>query len=268
MAANTIDIAAAIRKDVVCMHCKGTNVGSAMSCADILAVLYFDVLRLDRPDDPQRDRFVLSKGHAVSAVYSALSLKGFFPRGLLGSYLVDGSPLTGHPSRGSVPGIEVSCGSLGHGIAIAVGMARAAKLDGRAHRVFVLCGDGELQEGSVWEAAMMAARMGLDNLTVIVDANNLQGYGRSEDIQPIETFAPKFAAFRWGVREIDGHDHAQLRDALHAVPFTPGAPSAVIARTVKGKGVAEMEDELGWHYFSVPLAKLAPFVDELGNGDR
>lgn len=260
---NLKTLAADIRKAVVTMHQKGTNVGSAMSAADILAALYFDVMNIPAPDDPGRDRFVLSKGHAAAALYATLALKGFINPALLKDWLADGSPLTGHPSRGAVPGIEASTGSLGHGLPIAVGLARAAQLDRLPWRVFVLVGCGELQEGSVWEGAMLAPRLRLDNLTLIVDANNLQGYGRAADIQPISTFAPKFEAFGWAAREVDGHDHAKLASTLRSVPFTPGRPSAVIAHTIKGKGVAEMEDKLGWHYYSVPREKLQAFLDEL-----
>jgi transketolase len=256
-------IATEIRKDVVRMHQRGTNVGSAMSAADILAVLYFDVMNISSADDPARDRFILSKGHAASALYSVLAQKGFFDRAALADFLADGSPLTGHPSRGNLPGIEASTGSLGHGLPIAVGMGLAAKADRLTHRIFVLLGCGELQEGSVWEGAILAARLKLDNLTIIVDANNLQGYGRARDIQPIETFAPKLKAFGWAVEEVDGHDHAKLGDVLGRAPFEAEKPSAVVAHTVKGKGVAEMEDELGWHYYSVPPEKIQPFLDEL-----
>jgi transketolase len=263
MAQDLKHVATEIRKAVVTMHQRGTNVGSAMSAADILAVLYFDVMNIETPNDPDRDRFILSKGHAASALYATLALKGFFDRSQLSEYLSDGSPLTGHPSRGCVPGIEVSTGSLGHGLPIAAGMALAAQRDRLPWRVFTLLGCGELQEGSVWEGAMVASRLRLDNLTVIVDANNLQGYGRASDIQPIETFRPKFEAFGWGVREVDGHDLAELKSTLGRVPFESGRPSAVIARTTKGKGVAEMEDQLGWHYYSVPPEKLKPFLDEL-----
>ncbi len=256
-------IARQIRKDVVRMHRIGSNVGGAMSSADILAVLYFDVMNIEAPDDPDRDRFVMSKGHCVSALYSALSQKGFLDRSRLAEYCADGQPLTGHPTRGTVPGIEVSSGSLGHGLPLAVGMAWSASKDGLPWRTLVLMGDGECQEGSVWEGAMTAARLGLSNLTVIVDANNLQGYGRCEDIQPVETLAPKFEAFGWGTRVIDGHDCRAISRTLHETPFAPGKPSAVIARTIKGKGIKEMEDSLGWHYFSVSQEKLPQFLDEL-----
>jgi len=245
------------------MHRRGTNVGSAMSVADILAVLYFDVMNVNSPDDPLRDRFVLSKGHAVSALYAALAHKGFLDPAMLSRYLTDGSPLTGHPCAGNVPGIDVSTGSLGHGLPIAAGMAWAAKKDGRPYRIFVLMGDGEQQEGTVWEGATLAARLGLDNLVAIVDANRLQGYDRTDVIMPVDTLAGKWAAFGWAVEEADGHDVRQLRKVLRKAPFAAGRPSVVIAHTIKGKGVAEMEDQLGWHYFSVPEDKVSPFCDEL-----
>jgi transketolase len=263
MATELHRIAQEIRKDVVRMHQRGSSVGSAMSAADILAVLYFDVMNIPSADDPDRDRFILSKGHAASALYSVLAHKGFLDRSVLADYLADGSPLTAHPSRCDLAGVETSTGSLGHGLSIAVGMALAAKRDGRGCRIFVLLGCGEMQEGSVWEGAMLATRLELDNLIAIVDANNLQGYGRAEDIQPIGTFAPKLKAFGWGVEEVDGHDHAKLRDVLARTPYEAARPSAVIAHTIKGKGVAEMEDKLGWHYFSVPLEKLQSFLDEI-----
>lgn len=258
-------IATELRKNIVRMHQRGSNVGSAMSAADILAVLYFEVMNITSPDDPSRDRFILSKGHAASALYAALAKKGFIDTLLLKDYLADGSGLMGHPCQNTVPGVEVSTGSLGHGLPIAVGMAMAAKHDNKTYRIFVLMGDGECQEGSVWEGAMLAARLGLDNITIIIDANSLQGYGRAEDIQPIETLAPKFSAFGWEAREVDGHNLRQLIDALGAFPFAAGRPSAVIARTIKGKGVSEMEDKLGWHYFSVPAEKVKPFTNELDN---
>lgn len=259
-------IATEIRKDVVRMHQKGTNVASSMSPAEILAALYFHTLRIPSPDDPNRDRFILSKGHAASALYSVLCQKGFFDRSLLATYLADGSALTGHPSRHCVPGIEASTGSLGHGLALAVGLALTLRLDQKPSRVFVLLGDGELQEGSVWEAAALAARLQLDNLIILVDANRLQGYGRVDEIMPIRSFADKWRAFGWGTVEVDGHSIPDLCRTLDALPFTRGQPSAIVAHTVKGKGVAEMEDQLGWHYFSVPKEKVEPFLRELDGG--
>ena len=259
------EMAREIRKEVVRMHRRGPNVGSAMSAADLLAVLYFDVLRIAAPDDPARDRFFLSKGHAASALYAALALRGFLDRASLAGYLTDGSPLTGHPPCG-LPGVEAATGSLGHGLPVAVGLALAAAQDGLPSRCFVLMGDGELQEGSVWEGASLAARLGLDRIVAIVDANNLQGYDRVDEVDPAGRFAARFRAFGWSVREVDGHDPRALSACLRRVPFRKGRPSAVIARTVKGKGVAEMEDQLGWHYFSVPEAKLDAFLQELEAG--
>jgi len=256
-------IAREIRKAVVRMHRRGTNVGSAMSVAEILAVLYFKVMHIPSADDPHRDRFILSKGHAASALYATLAMKGFIDKSLLSDYLGDGSPLAGHPCADSVPGVEVSTGSLGHGLAIAAGMALAARDDGRSHRLFVLMGDGEQQEGTVWEAAALAARLRLDKLVAVIDANRLQGYERTDAIMPVETLAAKWAAFGWSVREVDGHDAEALAAMLSAAPFEPGKPSAVVAHTVKGRGVAEMEDKLGWHYFSVPEDKVSPFCNEI-----
>ena len=256
-------IATEIRKDVVRMHRRGSNVASAMSAADILAVLYFGVMNIPAPDDPGRDRFILSKGHAAAALYATLAHRGFVDRKLLGDFLADGSPLTGHPTAGNLPGVDVSTGSLGHGLPLAVGIALAAKKDGQPFRVFVLMGCGEMQEGSVWEGAMLAARLQLDNIIAVIDANNLQGYGRAEDIQPVDTFSAKLEAFGWAVKEGDGHDCAALSKTLRGAPFAKGKPSVVVAHTIKGKGVAEMEDRLGWHYFNVTEDKLDAFLEEL-----
>lgn len=260
---NLTAIAREIRKDVVRMHRIGSNVGSAMSLVDILTVLYFDQMHIPSPDDPARDRFILSKGHAAAALYATLAQKGFIERSGLSRFLADGSPLTGHPCAGLVPGVELSTGSLGHGLAITVGMALAARHDDQKHRFFVLMGDGELQEGTVWEAANQAARLGLDSITAVVDANNHQGYDRVEEIQPVESLASRFEAFGWAATEVDGHDMAQLSESFARTPFEPGKPSILIARTVLGKGVAEMEDKLGWHYFSVPEEKVDAFVAEI-----
>lgn len=256
-------IATEIRKDVVRMHQTGTNVGSAMSVVDILTVLYFSVMRIDSPLDAERDICILSKGHAVAALYSTLAHKGFFSRSLLDSYLRDGSALAGHPSRSAVPGVEAGTGSLGHGLPIAVGMAMAAQQDDRSHRIFVVMGDGEIQEGSVWEGAMLASSLHLDNIVAIVDANGLQGYGRVADRMPLDSLLPKWRSFGWEAVEVDGHDLDELTGALEAAPFASGRPSVVVARTIKGKGIREMEDELGWHYFSVPPEKVDPFLREL-----
>jgi transketolase len=260
---NTAEISREIRQRLVRMHQKGSHFGSAMSIVDILTVLYFRVMEISSPDDPGRDRFILSKGHAASAWYTTLARKGFFDEQILDTYLKDGGQLYGHPVRGGVPGVEASTGSLGHGINIGAGMALAGKNDGKDYRVYVLMGDGEIQEGSVWEGAILAARLKLDNLVAIVDANNLQGFDRVENIQPISTFQKKWKAFDWGVREVDGHDHKELERAFRDVPFTPGVPSVVIARTTKCKGVKEMEGCFESHYLSVPKDKVECYCRDL-----
>ncbi len=245
------------------MQQRGTNVASAMSAVDLLVGLYFGAMHITPPEDSDRDRFILSKGHAASALYATLAQRGLIDHAALENFLVDGSPLAGHPSRANLPGIEASTGALGHGLPMGVGLAWAAKLSGSPVRVFVMQGDGEQQEGSVWEAAGLATRLGLDNLVVIVDINGLQGYDRVDDLTQLELFADKWRAFGWQTREIDGHDHEQINEALTSWPLSPAMPTAILARTVKGKGVKEMEDKLGWHYFSVPPEKIEAFVREL-----
>ncbi|MEA1926794.1 MAG: transketolase [Candidatus Auribacterota bacterium] len=257
-----------IRKQLVRMHQTGSHFGGAMSIVDILTVLYFKVMNIPSPDDPDRDRFILSKGHATSAWYVTLAKKGFFKEERLDAYLEDGGQLYGHPVRGGVPGIEASTGSLGHGINIGIGMALAGKNDGKDYKVYVLMGDGEVQEGSVWEGAMLASRLKLDNLVAIIDANKLQGFERVENIQPISTFSKKWESFGWGVRVVEGHNHQELTDAFLSVPFQPGSPSMVVARTVKGKGVADMEDLFESHYLSVPKDKVEEYLRELDGGVR
>ena len=256
-------ISKAVRQDVIRMQQRGTGVGSALSVVDLLVVLYFDAMFFPGPSHPDRDRFILSKGHAAAALYAVLARKGVIDAALLPGFLTDQSPLTGHPVLGSLAGIEVSTGSLGHGLPLAIGMALAAKMDDQPYRVFVLLGDGELQEGSVWEGAALAARLQLDNLVLLVDANGLQGYERVDAIMPNATLAAKFLAFGWQVASIDGHEHLAISQALAACPLAVGQPTALIARTVKGKGVKEMENQMGWHYFSVPSAKVGQFVQEL-----
>jgi transketolase len=242
----------------------GSHVGAIFSCADILAVLYGGVLHVD-PSAPQlstRDRFVLSKGHAGGGLYAALAERGFFPVETLLTHYQDGSDLSGHVSH-KLPGVEVSTGSLGHGLAIAAGMAYAAKLKAAPHRVFCLLSDGECDEGSTWEAALFAAHHGLSNLVAIVDYNRIQGIAPVSEVIELAPFAEKWAAFGWGVREVDGHDHQALSDAFAIAPFTPGKPSCLIANTIKGKGVSFMENSVLWHYriprgaeFDAALAEL------------
>jgi transketolase len=242
-----------------------SHIGACLSATDILAVLYAKVLRVDpaRPHWPERDRFILSKGHAAAMLYAVLAERGFFPADWLESYCRDGSMLTGHATA-SVPGVDVSTGSLGHGLPIACGMALAAKRRQAApSRIFCLVGDGECDEGSVWEAALFAPQHQLDNLTVIIDSNQLQGFGTVDAVIDLEPFVDKWRAFRWSVREIDGHDIPTIEKTLLGVPFEPGQPSVVIARTVKGKGVGYMENQLAWHYRAPNAEQLEQALDEV-----
>ncbi|TSD90629.1 transketolase [Mycobacterium sp. KBS0706] len=224
------------------------HVGGDLSVTDILATLFFGVLDLDpaNPMRPDRDRFILSKGHCAAALYSTLALRGFIPTDLLGSFMKTLSVLNGHPNRRKVPGVEANTGPLGHGLPIGLGSAIAARLSSTPWRAFVVLGDGELQEGSNWEAAMSAGHRGLDNLTAIVDRNRLQQGARTEDTNRLEPLADKWRAFGWETVELDGHDHAALWAAFTAAPA--GKPRCVIARTIKGKGVSFMEDRVEWHH--------------------
>ena len=230
---------------------KSSHIGSVLSIADLLAVLYGRVLRVRPPEPhwPERDRFILSKGHAGAGVYAVLAECGFLPTATLAQHCANGSVLSGHLSHKGVPGVELSTGSLGHGLGVAAGMALAAKLDERTHRVFVLQSDGECDEGSVWEAALFAAHHRLDRLVTIVDYNKIQSLASTRDTLDLEPFAEKWRSFGWTVREVDGHDHAQIADALHDAPVEQ-RPTCVIAHTVKGRGVSFMENSVLWHYRS------------------
>ena len=246
-------IAAGVRGDVIRMsHARRTpHVGSCLSCIDLLVALYWGWLRVDptRPDDPCRDRFILSKGHAATALYATLARRGFFDQSLLDAYATDGSPLGEHPPASGVPGVEWATGSLGHGLAVAAGMAVAGRLHGHAYRCVALLSDGECNEGSVWESAMHAAAMGLGRLAVVIDYNKWQATGRSCEIMALEPLAGKWRSFGWDAVEIDGHDTAALLDALDGCgDGGHGVPRAVIAHTVKGRGVSFMEDDNNWHY--------------------
>jgi transketolase len=244
---------------------KASHIGTCLSAADILAVLYGRVLRVDpaAPESPERDRFIFSKGHGAAILFAVLAERGFFGVGRLETFCRDGSPLIGHASH-PVPGVELSTGSLGHGLSVGCGMALAAKSDGAGHRTFVLLSDGELDCGSCWEAALFARQHGLDNLAAIVDRNGLQAFGRTKDVLDLEPLAEKWRAFGWSASEIDGHDHEKITAALQAVPREPAKPTVVIARTVKGKGVSFMEDRLEWHYRSPNQQQLAQALEELG----
>lgn len=234
-----------------------SHIGSALSTADLLAVLYGKVLRFDpkRPDWPDRDRFILSKGHACTALYGVLAEMGYFPLSDLETFYQNGSPLAGHATHKNMPGVEVSTGSLGHGLPLATGMALSAKRDEQMHRVFCMLSDGECDEGSTWEAALFAPHHRLDNLIVIVDYNKIQSLGRVADVINLEPLAQKWQAFGWGVLEISGHDLAAVEAALTGLPIKPGKPTCIVAHTVKGKGVSFMEDKLLWHY-RAPLGDL------------
>ncbi len=223
--------------------------GGTLSAADVIAALFFHVLRL-RPEEPRwpdRDRFVLSKGHCIPIVYAAMAKLGYFPQEELKSLRDVGSALQGHPDRVRLPGIEASTGSLGQGLSVAVGMALAGKVDGASWRVYCMMGDGEIQAGQIWEGAMFAGRRGLDNLCGIVDANQVQQTGKVAERLDVEPLVAKWKAFNWHVREIDGHDMGQILDALDEADLVTGRPSVIVARTVKGKGVSWMELDPAWH---------------------
>lgn len=247
------------RRDLQMITAAGQgHIGGDLSSADIVATLYLAVLRID-PEDPawpDRDRYIHSKGHSSGILYATLSRAGFFPDSVLDSYMAPGSPLNGHPDRRKVPGVETNTGPLGHGLPVAVGAAVAGKLAGSARRVFVLTGDGELQEGSNWEAAMAATHRELDNLTVIVDRNGLQQGAATEDTSALEPLAAKWTAFGWHTLVIDGHDHEEIYQTLRCVPAEASRPTCIIARTHKGRGVSFMEDRVEWHH-KVPNTEQA-----------
>ena len=257
-----------IRIDIIReIHAAGSgHPGGSLSAADIITYLYFAEMDVDpqNPDRPDRDRFVLSKGHAAPALYAALAEKGFFPKETLFTLRKLGSILQGHPDKKKVPGVEMSTGSLGQGISAAVGMALAAKTDGRKNRVYALLGDGELQEGIVWEAAMAASHYKLDNLTAFVDWNGLQIDGKNEDVMTVAPVGEKFMAFGWNVQLIDGHDFGQIEQAVDNAKRIKGCPQMIVARTVKGKGVSFMENEAGWHGKAPDDAQAKQAVEELG----
>jgi len=239
------------RRILMMVHDAGMgHIGSDLSVIDILTVLYDGVLRVDpkKPWDPDRDRFILSKGHCSGALYCTLAAAGFLPPEELSTYMQPRSRLNGHPVSKSIPGVEASTGPLGHGLSIAVGTALAARIDRALWRTFVVTGDGELQEGSNWEAAMMASQRGLDNLVLIVDRNRLQRDSRVAETVGLEPLSDRFQSFGWSVEEVNGNDHGALFDVLARLPFEVGKPSALIAHTVKGCGVSFMEDGVEWHH--------------------
>jgi len=256
-----------IRMQVLQMthRAKSSHVGSCFSIVDLLTVLYMKVLRVrpDEPDWPDRDRFLLSKGHGAAALYATLAERGFFPREWLTEFYADGTQLAGHVTHHGVPGVEVSTGSLGHGLPLGCGMALAAKRDGRPVRVFAVMSDGECDEGSNWEAALFAPHHRLDNLTAIIDYNKIQSFGSVEEVLNLHPLAEKWRAFGWAVSEIDGHNYEQIVAALENVPTQANRPTCIIAHTVKGKGVSFMEGQLLWHYRPPDVSELQAALQEL-----
>ena len=267
-------MATRIRMDIIegTFHAKSGHPGGSLSIADMLTYLYWKEMRVNpkNPQDPARDRMVLSKGHAAPALYGALAEKGYFDRAEIQKLRHIGAMLQGHPDMRGTPGVDMSSGSLGQGVSAAVGMALGAKLDGANYRVYSILGDGEIQEGQVWEAAMFATAKGLDNLCVIVDNNDLQIDGTVREVNNPHPIPEKFAAFGFRVIVVDGHDFDQLEMALSGARATKGQPTAIIMRTVKGKGVSFMENQVGWHgsapnkeQYDAAMAELTARLAEL-----
>ena len=263
---NSLLLANEIRRESLQMvyNAKASHIGGALSMADILAVLYNDILNIEpsRPNDPERDRFLLSKGHACSALYATLALKKFFPIEDLTSYAQDGSSLLSHSSH-HVSGIECSAGSLGHLLPISCGLALAAQIKNKKWRTFCLVSDGELDEGSNWEAILFAPQLKLDNLILIVDYNKIQSLGTVKDVVDLNPLTEKFASFRWETFMVNGHDHDKLREIFHKAFESNGKPKVIIANTIKGKGVSFMEDKLLWHYKSPSKEQFESAINEL-----
>ena len=262
---NTQDLARNIRIDAVNMVNKGgsSHIGSVLSIVDILAVLYGKIMNYDikNPKLETRDRFILSKGHAGAGVYATLAEVGFFNKSELLHHYQDGSKFSGHVSHKGIAGVEFSTGALGHGLSVGTGMALRAKLDNLSYRVFVVLGDGELDEGSNWESFMFAAHKNLNNLHVIIDRNNLQSMDTTENTLALEPLAEKIQAFGWKVQEVDGHDHIALNKAFNASTST--TPLCIIANTIKGKGVSYMENSIEWHYKTPKDNQFKQAISEL-----
>lgn len=272
-------LATRIRMDVIkgTFHAKSGHPGGSLSVSDLMAYLYFHKMNVDpkNPDWDKRDRFVLSKGHTAPALYGALALKGFFPESEIERLRKPDSFLQGHPSLRMTPGVDMSTGSLGQGISAAVGMALGAKINGDDYKVYTILGDGEIQEGQVWEAAMFAAAKKLDNLVAVIDNNNLQIDGTMEEVNSPYPIDEKFEAFGWDVINIDGHDFDAIDEAFTAADRQNGKPTAIIAKTVKGKGVSYMEDQVGWHgkapqeeEYAVAMKELEDRLAELQAGTQ
>lgn len=262
------EIANVIRKDIVSMICKSKSghPGGSLSAVEILTALYFDQMNID-PTNPKmedRDRFVLSKGHAAPALYATLSERGYFDKEELNHLRQIGSMLQGHPDMKKIPGVEMSTGSLGQGFSVACGMAMAAKLDNAPWNVYALLGDGEVQEGIIWEAAMSAAHYKLDNMIAFLDYNGLQIDGDVESVMNINPIEDKFKTFGWNVITIDGHDFDQIFAALDMAKDTVDKPTMIIAKTIKGKGVSFMENQASWHGSAPSEEQLQQALSELG----
>jgi transketolase len=261
------DLALKIREHCIRMTNRGRSghTGSMLSMADLLAVLYEGVMNVD-PKNPKmetRDRFILSKGHAGAGVYAVLAEKGFFPKEWLEGYYMDHGKLSGHISH-YVPGVECSTGSLGHGLPIACGLALAAKVKGKKHRVFCMVSDGDMNEGSTWEAIFFAKQQKLDNLIVILDANKIQALGQAKDVLDLEPLDKKIASFGWATKRINGHDFAQIEDAFSALPIFSGMPTFIMADTIKCKGIPAMEGTVKSHYWYVADEDLEKTIADLG----
>lgn len=246
-------------------RCASGHPGGSLSALDVLTVLYFHTMNIDptNPTDPDRDRFVMSKGHCTPALYPTLALRGYFPVEDLKLFRSIDGHMSGHPDMVHVKGVDMSTGSLGQGISAAVGMAIAGKMDEKDYRVYALLGDGEIEEGQVWEAAMAAAKYKLDNLCAVVDVNGLQIDGRTADVMPSEPLDAKFAAFNWNVIHVDGHDYAALAAAFEVAKTVKGKPTVILAKTIKGKGVSFMEDNAGWHGKAPNDEQMAQAREEL-----
>ena len=243
------------------------HIGSSMSPIEALRILYDEILRF-KPDDPQwegRDRFILSKGHGCLAQYALLADKGFFPKEELRNFCRSGTFLGGHPERGKTPGVEASTGALGHGLSIGLGITLAMRMKKSDSRVFVMMGDGEINEGSVWEAAMSAAKHKLSNLTALVDYNKIQSYGFTDEVMPLDPLADKWRAFGFETHEVDGHDIEEWRRTYAALPFNGDKPSAIICHTVRGKGIPFAENDPAWHHKSrLPADQIEALYECLG----
>jgi len=261
------NISIQIRKNILHMMTgsESSHIGAALSIVEIITILYFKILNIN-PKEPLldgRDKFILSKAHSSPAVYSVLAEKGFFPKKYLETFYRNGGILPGHIDKKAAPGIEHSLGSLGHGLPVGIGMAISNKKNGNLGRIFVLLGDGECDEGSVWEGAMLASHLKLDNLTAIIDYNKIQSFGRTDEVINLEPFAKKWQSFGWNVFETNGHDFEDLYHAF--VSPHNGRPKMIIAHTIKGKGISFMEDKLEWHYKCPSEDELKLAIEELDN---